>query len=80
MTFRERARERNINVRARLWSAAPGGTPSTGDQAHHAGICPDTELNWWSFSAGDDAQNNLVAWDGQGAKPQGTSVIFKGYL
>ena len=45
---RKRERERNINVKEKYWSIAPCPNPSQG-WPHNPGMCPDQELNLWTF-------------------------------
>ena len=53
--WKEKERERNIDVRGKHWSVA-SGLPPTGDLACNLGMCPDEELNWQPFVLQDDTQ------------------------
>ena len=38
---------------------------STGDLAHNTGLCPDWELNWWSFGSQSSVQSTEPYQPGQ---------------
>ena len=52
---KERERERNINVERNINQLSLIHAPNRG-KTHNLGMCPDWELNWWTFALWDNSQ------------------------